>query len=160
MKHLHEKRGVTFQELGALIGVKAMLEDGLIVHHTSEHAQDLPTYISHGFNMAVACSTADCASVGCIGGSMAMLMGKNRIEAMQYVGLGGVIGEASPAFQNLFFPPEKCPPKLKASLEGYDEDRGDSWWVYITAKQTIQAIENWLKDGKPRWAQICNHPLP
>lgn len=134
MKHLHEKRGVTFQELGALLGVRGLLALKLVTHAKTS----MPSPGKHQMSMNVACKTnGDCGSVGCIGGTMAFLMGKSSSGATWYVGLRGRIGEASPAFQELFFP------------------KGIEDWDTITTEHMLKAIDNWLGNGHPRWVAVC-----
>jgi hypothetical protein len=127
MKHLHEKRGISFAELGALLGVRTLLANGLLAHVPyRNHGRS-----GHRFNMAVACSTNDqCGSVQCIGGAMGVIMGYDKDGAVRYV------ENASGGLSKLFFPPQ------------------DYRYVAIEPKQAIKAIDNFLKVGKPLWEKV------
>lgn len=141
MKHLHERRGVTFQELGALLGTRALLASKLVTYGP----RDDPPEHAHTFNMATACQTQDCGTVGCIGGTMALIMGTSP---QHYVGRQDGADNPwrtdgskwrSQTLHDLFYPPE-----------------GDRLtpWDQITVKQAIRAIDNWLDTGKPGWKSI------
>jgi hypothetical protein len=102
---------------------------------------------AHTFRMNTACeANGHCGTVGCIGGNMGLIMGKDIIGAQQYVGRcrdasdtsSDMIGIAvkSPALHTLFYPP--------------------NWVNYrtITPAQAIKAIDNWLKTGRPNWSKV------
>lgn len=125
-KHLHERRGVTFQELGAVLGTREMLRLGVLKHSKANY----PKAGEHTFNMNVACNRLDCGTASCIGGTMAMLMGRFN-TTMDYVQCN-----RSASLEDLFYPPQYLD------------------WDKATNKVAIQAIDNWLKDGKPRWAKL------
>jgi hypothetical protein len=148
-KALHEKRKVTFQELGALYAVRGMLKDGVLTHTSSR----FPKEGQHSINMEIAGRNEGCGSVGCIGGNMAFVMGST---ALTYVGSpraerhpplfgmtgpsaeGNYYGGCSRSLVPLFFPIHK----------------NDLSWHTITAKQMLKAIDNWLESGHPRWRQV------
>lgn len=129
--HVHERRGVTFQEYGALLATREMLLNGTLVFSTG----CLVRKGVHAFNMKTQGEQQECGSVGCIGGTMAMVMGKNPT---QYVGIGGQIGTASRPFHDLFYP----------------SSAGD--WSWITPKVAVKGIDNWLRIGKPCWERLYN----
>ena len=131
-KNLHERRGITFAELGALMGTRAMLISGLLKPTNSRW----PVSHLHCFNMAVQGKQQDCGTVSCIGGTMALIMGKNPVD---YVGASLDIGQASPAFRELFFPPQ---------IRTTDE------WEWITPAIAVKAIDKWLRTGKPGWKAL------
>lgn len=132
-KHLHEKLGISFAELGALLGTRTLIERGLLTHlHPFDFfADDRGHYI----NMGVTCKqNKHCGSVHCIGGTMALLMGMDPHTANDYVA-EKEFGSRTKGLSALFYPKD------------FDYDR-------ITPKQMIAAIDNYLKDGKPRWDTI------
>lgn len=114
---LYEKRGITFQELGALLGTREMLVRK-ILSGQGERIFDMGTYCSH----------RECGTASCIGGTMAIIM--NEVP--------GDYGQntKSQPLHILFHPP-------KAYV-----------WPSVTAKQSIAAIDNWLKTGNPKWEKI------
>lgn len=135
-KPLHERRRVTFAELGALYGVLGMIDAGEFVPRNN----DVPVPGQHVFDMGCAMTpNGHCGTIGCIGGHMGVIMGKSFGEATTYVGgqLFGPSGQHSPALHPLFFP--------SLSFEKWDK---------ITPRKAGKAIRNFLKDGKPRWAAV------
>ena len=72
---------ITFAELGALLGTEQLLKNKLIKHATYQ----IPRGDAHEFNMDVTCRVSGCASVSCIGGTMAQIMGLNASDATYYV---------------------------------------------------------------------------
>ena len=134
-KSEHERLGITFAEFGALLGTEAMLREHNLQYTPVRYAQDKH---SHKFNMALSCDFNGCGTVSCIGGTMALIMGK--ISPMAYVGHAFVSGNHSPALKPLFFPPRK-------ELLGVE-------WDSITPAQALKAIANFKKDRHPRWKQI------
>lgn len=142
MKNLHEKLGITFQELGALLGTEAMLKEKIITHNRKiDSGYEMRTAAiggRHVFNMASACVTnEECGSVACIGGTMAMIMGMDEDAADAYVH-GYEYDENLGA---LFFP--------QTAPGGYVEG-----FAKITAKQALQAIANYKRTGKPNWRKV------
>lgn len=133
IKSLHEKRGVTFQELGALLAVREMLKQGLL-EHSLERQQLDKIKNKHVFSMGNSgeCNTS-CGSIGCIGGYMSMIMHPD-ITGNLYVR-----NYRSHSLNLLFFPPNE--------VAGWD-------WEKITPKQAIKAIDNWLATGKPQWEKV------
>lgn len=144
-KPLHERRKVTFQELGAFYAVRAMVAAGVLQYDSSCSAKPH----QHTINMRLAGEQTECGTIGCIGGNMALVMG---ISPGTYIGHGNTelhpILQGQPmhgvnsitcsrALLSLFFPPTSSPR-----------------WRYITAKQMLAAMDNWLKDGKPRWRKV------
>lgn len=138
MKSLHQRRRITFAELGALYGTLGMLQAGELTYHEAPASYEtLPRGSKHLFNMRVSCRIEGCGSIGCIGGAMAMIMGLDADKAVDYVG-GGITqhGDHSPALSLLFFPPD------------------DMDWDDIKPRHAIKAIKNFLDYGKPLWAQV------
>ena len=84
-KSLHEKRKVTFQELGALYGTRTMMANHVLVH---DPQQERVYNNEHGFNMATQGKQHGCGTVSCIGGTMAFIMGADPI---MYVGMRGKV---------------------------------------------------------------------
>jgi hypothetical protein len=129
-KSFHERRGITFAEMGAFVATRNMLAMGLL-----EHDPTRTKYINnkHTFNMNWGCLTRGCGSVSCIGGTMALIMGIKDDAARYYVNDGGTNG----VFSELFFPKN-----ISKSYSG------------ITPKQAVAAMDNWWKTGKPQWRKV------
>lgn len=128
----HEKLKITFAEYGALLGVLTMLKAGILV---DAQGRDRPKEKLHLFNMSVPLRSQDCGTVGCIGGHMALILGKqNADDAHYYVHGAG----RSVALHPLFFPAEIGCHKYKS-------------WSEIPIPVTVAAIENFLYTGEPRW---------
>lgn len=151
-KHLHERRGITFAELGALLGVRELLKAGLLpfvpVNGPGAYVAQYALRGSHAFNMNIPVqSNGDCGSIGCIGGTMGQLLNLPRVGAVssgniltivrfvQHGGSGDYYDKEGPMYK-LFFPPE-----------GYN-------WDAITPKHAVEAINNWLDTGRPAWKTV------
>lgn len=137
-KHLHEKLKITFQELGALLGTRAMLDTQLLPKTPKNHVSqyNLPDN-RHEFNMNYACIRGgECGTVSCIGGTMALIMGEDPDDYVGKYGHGSIGG----VFRTLFYP----------------EVRGETLHSFatITAKQGVKAIDNFLQCGTPRWERV------
>ena len=143
-KSAHEKLGITFAELGALYGTRALLAAGVVTGTDecmidNDSDTDLQDYEIengvHRFNMNVAAKGQACASISCIGGTMALIMGKTVREAQYYVGSYYKIQnkyKTDPAVHSrplhtLFFP-------------SIDDDN----WERIPPGAAIEAIDNFL----------------
>jgi len=137
-KHLHDRRGVSFEELIALYGVRAMLASGEIKSTLSFNI--LPTATAHLFNMGVTCETSHCGSIACIGGYMAMVLQKPIAWVSPYN------AQPHPA------DPERAPKSLVPLFFPHEDD-----YDHITNKQAIKAIDNWLETGRPKWRAILQH---
>lgn len=134
----HEKLGITFQELGALLGFHAMLKYGVASWHSydattdysdSDAAMMLTRQGQHLFNMGQICKfTAHCGSLGCIGGHMALLMG---VHPRQYTDV-----DRSPILDKLFYPPHPV----------------DFNYNEITAEDAVGVIECFLATGHVDWS--------
>jgi hypothetical protein len=133
---LHVRRRVRFEELGALLGVRAMLAGGIFPHGSTRDERH------REFNMNIACSSVVCGTTSCIGGTMAIIMGLKPDEATTYVGTLAGYGNHSQALTNLFFPSIR------------DGDGWDKGWSDITPDHAVRAIDNWLRDGRPRWRKV------
>lgn len=137
-----EKLGISVQELLALLGVREALERNLIKHNPK------PTRVSPGmlsvpapdnnascrFNMSYAGNAADCGTVACIGGWMALAM--NKVPTTY-------VSEQSEqdGLYNLFYP---------RSLR----DNGhDLHWSLITPKHAVKVIDHFLATGKADWVK-------
>ena len=145
-KSLHEKRKVTFQELGALYGTRTMMANHVLVH---DPQQERVYNNKHGFNMATQGKQHGCGTVSCIGGTMAFIMGADPI---MYVGMRGKVGTASRVFQDLFYPNvSKNYCNKWITLDSRTNGEG---WNKITPAQGVKAIDNWLRTGKPQWLKV------
>lgn len=140
MTKRHETLGITFAELGALLGTRELLKADML-EHDPRHVTKPGT---HEFDMNTACKpNGECGTVSCIGGTMALIMGKNIGEADLYVRDTSteVVGGKSPALGKLFYP----------GRDGYSGD-----WSAITPAQAIAAIDNFLAGGHPRWMEVLD----
>jgi hypothetical protein len=139
--HPHEKLDITFPEYITLLGVRDALALGTIEHEAGDaddsSSEDMACKVGkrHVFNMALpGAVNTHCGSVGCIGGYMALAMGKNMDDYVSnkfYDGIGRSYHSA--ALHGLFYPPHHV---------DYSE---------VTAKQALKAITRFL-DGKDPWA--------
>ncbi len=127
----HTELNISFAELGALLGARAMLKHEVLVHSTRAR----PVDDVHAFNMEIACNVENCGSVACIGGTMAMIMCMEELDAKWYVSK-----KSSGALRRLFYPTDE--PGVCVS------------YCHITAKQSIKAIDNFLTTGEPKWKQV------
>jgi hypothetical protein len=151
IKHqsLHERRGVSFAELGAVFAVQSMLKAGVLVYEKidADHAPG-----AHIINMRRACEPVKhCGSLACIGGTMGLFLGLPTEAAKAYVG-GQDEGDdvrrldlyhltygstlRSPSLRTLFYPPD---------CYAYDT---------ITKAQMLAAIANWLDTGQLKWRTV------
>lgn len=133
--HLHEQRRVTLPELLALLGVRSAIDSGLITGARGRQ--------THGLNMNLSyMSIGSCGSVACIGGYMALVLGKKpeRYVAGRYSGLReqGHPDVCSEPLIDLFFPD---------AVIGWDR---------ITPTHCVQAIDNWLAHGNPLWRRVTD----
>ncbi len=120
----HTELGISFAELGALYGVRAMLVAGVL--RTTLKPD------THVFDMECTWKpNGECGSIACIGGTMALIMGYNRAACAAYVG-----GQENPNLELLFYP---------------DESRD---WDWITPKIAVKAIDNFLATGLPKWETL------
>lgn len=145
-QHLHEKRGISFAELGALLGTRALLEmQGEFAKASPKREQKCCVMPGvHRLDMGETMRQYGCGTVGCIGGHMAVILGETdgpahvphtRDEkAHRYVMVKNSNGTP---LHNLFFPP-------------FQHDK----WYRITPKIAVQAIDNWLKYGDPKWRKL------
>lgn len=137
---VHDKRKITFAELGALLGTRTMIANNLIVHvpDPDNMAEQLDGRMEEGehlFTMEITCKSEGCGSIGCIAGTMALIMG---------IGVPATYVSKhfhDPEFNTrpiakLFYPPQR-----------YDYSK-------ITPKQAVKAIDNFLEYGNPKWASI------
>jgi len=129
----HEKLGISFVELGALLGTRAMLEFKVL-----EDGKELevPNKKSHLFNMTQICKTAGCGSIACIGGTMAMIMG---LEPTSYV------RNAEGELKQLFYPHYRT-----GKLEGIELYS----WGRIKPAEAIKVIDRFLRTGKAEWQKV------
>jgi hypothetical protein len=131
-QHLHEKLGISFQELGALLGVRNMLAAGLLI----PNADDYPDG-SHVFSMHHPGMVYGCGSVGCIAGSMAILMGHK--QPMTYTNQ---------------FDQDSLRGKDKIAALFYPRAPNAAMWSDITPKMAVRAIDNFLNYGDPKWGTV------
>ena len=147
-KHLHEKRDITFQEYGALLGTRAMLAAKALKPDRRN------TFINvapgeHRFNMCTKGKASQCGTVSCIGGTMAFLMGKDPTRYVDdYNPRSRVIGT------NLFArDPRACSVSLIPLF--YPTGVGEPpTWTWITPEVAVKAIDNWLRTGKAGWKAL------
>lgn len=142
----HDELGITFVELGTLLGTRAMLDLGVLQHldipdnvDTSAAADEIGG--AHVFNMNVPCKlNKECGSIHCIGGTMAVLMGLNEENSDYYVAQGaagarpGFLGH-SENLRDLFFPP------------GVEYNS-------ITPQEAVKVIDTFLTTGVVDWSSV------
>jgi hypothetical protein len=97
-------------------------------------APEMPSNLE--FNMSYEEKVTNCRTTACIGGHMALLMGH---YPNHYVWRG-----RSDDLYPLFFPKDR------------DGDDLSIEWDYITKEHAVQAIDNFLKDGNPRWNEVVS----
>jgi hypothetical protein len=140
----HEKLKITFQEYGALLGVRAMLQVG-ILEDTLDVCGLYFKSNKHHFNMDSIGGVKGCGSVGCIGGNMAIIMNPylgNEYVDSEYINVNSeyvseyVTTNRSESLSKLFYPPRK-----------YD-------YNLITSKMALKAIDNFLTTKKPHWEKV------
>lgn len=133
-----EELEITYEEYEALKQVKCLLDTGTIPEEN--------------FNMKFFFDgEQDCGTVCCIGGWMQVLMGLGNVKTRQksllqhpltdvqfYLRAKLKCGEDSSALDPLFYPIVK-----------------DIAWDQISKTQAIQAIDNFLETGDPKWPEIC-----
>lgn len=123
-----KKLKISFAEYGALIAVRTMLAQGIIQWARYDHGRN-----DHVFNMAYVCVDNGCGSIGCIGGTMALLM---RVNPRDYMIRRHPLG-----LRVLFYPDTESPSVV------FDYD-------LIQPMQAVKAIDNYLLTGKPRWRDV------
>lgn len=134
-KPLHEQRGISFAELGALLGTREMLKAHIVEENIRGRRYATPH--QHDFNMDISCRTNECGSVSCIGGTMGLVMGLDGDAAAGYVEGNG---SSDAPLNELFFPNHE-----KGVCTKYGT---------IKPRQAIKAINNWLKTGRPHWKDV------
>jgi hypothetical protein len=148
-KHLHERRRITFQEYGALLATRALLERNDLKFTPDTGC---PLDHKHLFNMATKGKTEECGSIGCIGGTMAMIMGVNIFNYVEegdrlrddYVFGDQGYSSCSKSLSNLFYPP----------------GQGSDDWKWIKPRVAVMAIDNWLATGKPFYERLKKAVTP
>lgn len=149
-KHLHERRKIAFEEYGALLATRELLKRGDL-GFAPNHTCALPH--QHLFNMSIPGEVRGCGTIGCIGGTMAHIMG---VKIHQYVSMSSGFNLetdyvfsryneypfCSKALGKLFYP----------SHTGSDAAAMN--WKWVTPKIAVKAIDNWLKTGKPNWKSL------
>lgn len=145
--HLHERRRITFQEYGALLATRELLARGDLEFAPG---RDCPLPGLHQFNMGTKGEKYKCGSIGCIGGTMALIMGVNISwyvnsgsdrEPGRLFSEGTSLNERTMCSQSLgklFYPPGA------SSHE----------WRWITPWIAVKAIDNWLRTGRPAWKSL------
>ena len=129
-QHLHEKLGISFAELGALLGVRNMLAAGLLT------TPDYSAEGCHAFNMNHPGRLSECGSIGCIAGSMAMVMNNSY-----------------PQSYTIQFSPDGDRGKEKIAALFYPR-KSKVDWDLITPTMAVKAIDNFLNYGNPKWETI------
>jgi hypothetical protein len=82
----HRKLGISFAELGALLGTRELLKAEALKHAGDpDYVYEKPPDDEHHFNMNVSISKKGCGTVSCIGGTMALIMGKHENDVNAYV---------------------------------------------------------------------------
>lgn len=129
----HHDLNISFSEWMALIGVRVMLDSGAL-----KMVPKVGTVVSamkflhkhsdaHVFHIGNAMTKAHCGTVGCIGGYMGEMMGKN----------GDVfVKDSGGELNDLFYPPQ--------------------WanWNRINNAVAVRVIDNFLTTGKANWEEV------
>lgn len=123
---------ITQDELAALIETRNDLATGKLQHVAPEHFNIKDSDRNRKFNMRVGYDIKGCGTVCCIGGDMSARLNIPYFGRSSYVS-----SHSSPALRPLFYP------KVDNSL-----------WGDITPEQAVKAIDNFLKDGNPRWGYV------
>lgn len=123
----HKQLGISFEEYNALITVMNRLERGELKHITEFHKKS--ELVGNLFCMSYAGTQANCGTVACIGGWVALTMGESCHYVMK-------IARNNPLMK-LYYP--------AIDLES---------WRDITPAQAAQAVHNFLATGEPRWTEV------
>lgn len=123
--------GLNDAEHMALLEVKRMLGTNEVIYNPKpvlieDHDIDPPD--RNVFNMDYVIQRAECGTVYCIGGFMAMLLGEYPY--------GFVSGKRDTKIHELFMPSNVIN------------------WSEITKEQAIKAIDNFIESGDPRWKEV------
>jgi hypothetical protein len=147
----HTKLGISFPELGALLGTRELLARKVVF---DAKGRQYAGRDEHAFNMRVACKVQGCGSVACIGGTMAQIMGMKPTEANDYV--NNYVSNAHDArimrsdiLSELFFPSSKY---QRIPCAG-------AWWDDITPAIAVKAIDYLLAHGKVNWDKVMPKKL-
>lgn len=144
-KHLHEQIGITFRELGALLGARNMLAVGLVEHDYEANAdKDAEVRALKGgrhlFDMNVCGRQSGCGTVGCIGGLMGVIMGDRSGDYVANKGRPHLGNSPVHPLVKLFYP------------HNVNAD-----WRAITPVQAVRAIDQFLNTkGKKAWEGILD----
>jgi len=146
-QHLHEKRKITFQEYGALLGVRAMLAANALTHDRQRRRIEAAPG-EHGFNMCTKCKMSKCGTVSCIGGTMAFLMGR---DPAYYVEDHNPPSPCGPGV----FPRDVRSCSVSLIPLFYPTEVGKVYtWTWIKPAVAVKAIDNWLRTGRPGWKAL------
>jgi hypothetical protein len=135
----HERLRISREEFDALMWVREELASGRL-----RHVYPDGRYGEHGvgaFNMAEwSDADSDCGTVCCVGGWMSKKM---QLSNWQEVKLS-----SNKVLAPLFFPNYLEAPQYVEMLAA------KKVWLDITPTQAVQAIDNFVENGDPRWAEI------
>lgn len=137
----HEKLGLTFRELGALLAVRQMLATGVLKYHAWGYYDSWGAYDKmedgcHMFNMAEPLTKAHCGSIGCVAGNMALILGED-VGAVLRKGRGYDGRTENSNIAELFFPGH-------TRLVKPD-------WKTCREKVAVRAIDQFLAGKRPDW---------
>lgn len=134
----HVQLGLRYATYVALLGVRELLKTRIVTHNPNvtgargsalnHHKQDQNLPLR--FNMRHVASRADCGTVGCIGGHIALVLGVSHPSIF--------VENAPPALYELFYP----------------EIVSSSDWNNITEKMAVKAINNYLYTGRAQWHKV------
>jgi hypothetical protein len=144
-----EELGITLAEYDALKVVRANLASGQFIHLTQDDFETIQSksLASPVFNMEVPAENYDCGSVACIGGWTKAVMDGGELTneyfarfdvktaADEYVRI-----YRSESLDPLFYP-----------------NRNDGWIIKydeITIPMAVEAIDNFLESGDPKWTEV------
>lgn len=144
----HEALGITFQELGALLGVRGMLESGALTHiatHKASHygVSRVVSPTAHEFNMRHTLLTQGCGTLGCIGGAMALIMNRKPTDYVDALASERGHQMCSVSLVNLLYPDKGI-----AGIVDANE------WDRITPKVAVMAIDRFLAGKRILWRSL------
>lgn len=128
----HERLGLSFAEWIALLGTQEWVAMGA-KHNPARLCSTPVDPHGHEFNMAWCCLTEGCGTVSCIGGTMALALGKHT-----WAYVNGQ--EARQNLNRLFYP---------RTTEGKSPN-----FRSITPAQALRAIYNFRRTGDADWDSV------
>lgn len=137
----HTKLRIHYRTYAALLAVRELLKIDAIKHNPTVRFQRglelggrTLDVCPLRFNMTMSAKTADCGTVACIGGHMALVLGDADPDVF--------VTNAQGALRELFYP-------LVLRRDG-----AVSAWNEVTPRHAVKAIDNYLTTGRAQWHKI------